>query len=62
MYACSSSSTSTVGSMSNALWFGVSVEISGPPMASVNGPSGESATATPIDIVLVEARCIGRYQ
>ena len=62
MYACPSSSTSTVGSMSKELWFAVVLSISGLPSASWNGPSGLSPTATPIDIEFVAAFCIGRYQ
>jgi hypothetical protein len=50
MYAWPSSSTNTVGSMFSPDEFGVLSLMSGPPLASVNGPSGLLPTATPMFI------------
>ena len=54
-YACPSSSTNTVGSISP-------LPTSGCPSASLNGPVGLFDTATPMAIAPVARTVIGTYQ
>ena len=60
-----SSSTSTVGSMLWALLPRIDCDTIGPPAWSVHGPSGESATATPMPNLsgeVLAASFTGTYQ